>query len=271
MADPKKRIIAPKRKLPRPKVYQPAGSSKLPEQAPAEKAAMSAAELGVTRKRDAQGNKATKQVVSSPPKSSKNSAPTGGTIEAKGGVYRKSAYMPLDSVTIPAFMAALAATGNITLSCKRLSINRLTVYLLAKRDPEFDKQMREALQIGYDGWEDEAARRAFEGTEQPIYSQGIVVGSTRQYSDRLAEFLLKGAKAEKYNAPTKMQHSLDPDAPQPGGGAPELRNMADEELNRLINQKIVTLGAISHARLASDPLNVTDVKEKVKPRTKVKA
>lgn len=98
-----------------------------------------------------------------------------------------------------AFCAALAATGgNVTRACEAIDVARLTAYRWRNADADFAALWDEAKTVGIEGLEDEAARRAFEGTEDAVYHQGIVCGTVRKYSDTLAIFLLKGAKPEKY-------------------------------------------------------------------------
>jgi len=100
------------------------------------------------------------------------------------------------------------------------------------------------MQMGIDSWEDEAARRAFEGFERPIFQQGLHVGSERQFSDTLATLLLKAAKPEKYREDkTRVEHTL-------GGGS--VRNAyadkTDDEVNEILNKKLALLGAVSASR-----------------------
>lgn len=59
--------------------------------------------------------------------------------------------------------------------------------------------------------EQEAFRRAVEGTEKPVFgSMGFRMGSgeigrVREYSDTLLIFLLKGARPEKYRERTEIR------------------------------------------------------------------
>ena len=55
-----------------------------------------------------------------------------------------------------------------------------------------------AKQRGAEVLEDELRRRAFEGVPEPIYHQGLEVGTVQKYSDTLGIFLIKGAMPEKY-------------------------------------------------------------------------
>ena len=83
-------------------------------------------------------------------------------------------------------------------ACKIADICRGTLYRWLKEDPEFreafEKSREEAAQLV----EDEAARRAYEGVERPVYQGGEEVDAVREYSDTLLIFLLKGARPHKY-------------------------------------------------------------------------
>lgn len=166
-------------------------------------------------------------------------------------VYPGSNFIPLDSVTVPALLAAISTTGNLTLSCSRLNINRLSVYHHMRDDENFRKEVHAAQSLGVMGWEDEAARRAFEGYERPIYQQGLWVGSERMYSDTLALALLKAAKPEKYKDRIANEHSV--------AGGSQLKAYADktdDELNTIINNKLALLGAVNKARKKGEVVDV---------------
>lgn len=159
-------------------------------------------------------------------------------------VHPGSHFAPLDSITLTALLAVVAQTANITLACNRLSLNRQQVYNLRTENEEFRKALNNAMQMGIDAWEDEAARRAFEGFERPIFQQGLHVGSERQFSDTLAVMMLKAAKPEKYREDkTRIEHTL-------GGGS--VRNAyadkTDDEVNEILNKKLALLGSVSAAR-----------------------
>jgi hypothetical protein len=97
-----------------------------------------------------------------------------------------------------AFLAALAATCNVTRACEAISIARVTAYEWRDNDEQFAAAWVKAREIGAEALEDEATRRAFEGTDKPVFHMGRECGAVREYSDTLAIFLLKGAKPEKY-------------------------------------------------------------------------
>lgn len=111
-----------------------------------------------------------------------------------------------------AFCAALAeAGGNVSRACQAIDIDRTTAYLWRDNDPQFAASWEKAKAIGTEALEDEATRRAYEGTDKPVFHQGVQCGTVREYSDTLTIFLLKGAKPEKYRerSDVALNGSLD--------------------------------------------------------------
>ena len=98
----------------------------------------------------------------------------------------------------PAFFTSLAAVGNVTEACKLAGISRDTVYHHRKSDPSFAEKWANAEQEAADLLEKEAWRRATEGVAETQFYKGVACGSIQRYSDRLLEFLLRGARPEKY-------------------------------------------------------------------------
>lgn len=96
------------------------------------------------------------------------------------------------------FLEELLKCANITASAKKAKIDRKQIYRWKKEDPKFLEAFNEAVSIGIDALESEAIRRAYEGTEKPIFQGGKKVGTVREYSDTLLIFLLKGRKPEVY-------------------------------------------------------------------------
>lgn len=83
----------------------------------------------------------------------------------------------------------------------------MTAYRWREVDPQFAADWDKAKAIGLEALEDEATRRAFEGTSKPVFHLGTVCGTIREYSDTLTIFLLKGGKPEKFreNSSVAMQ------------------------------------------------------------------
>jgi hypothetical protein len=97
------------------------------------------------------------------------------------------------------FLRFLAETGRVDYAarCAGFSDNSL-LYRRRKADKEFAAAWEEALEIAGDRFEAEAARRAVEGVEEPVYHKGSVVGHVTKYSDSLLAKLMDGSKPEKY-------------------------------------------------------------------------
>lgn len=55
-----------------------------------------------------------------------------------------------------------------------------------------------------DKLEAEARRRALEGTEEPVYQGGLLVGTKRVYSDSLMALLLKGRRKKVFADRTEL-------------------------------------------------------------------
>lgn len=96
------------------------------------------------------------------------------------------------------FLDNLEIYGNVSLSCKKAKVSRMTIYNWKEQDPKFNNDYEISAKLGVEALEDEARRRAFEGTTKPVYQGGKKVGSVKEYSDTLLIFLLNGAKPEVY-------------------------------------------------------------------------
>ena len=96
------------------------------------------------------------------------------------------------------FFAALSAFPNITNACQIARISPSYVYQQRKENPEFREKFEECMALGVQAVEDMALQRAFKGYEKGIYYQGNKVATEYEPSDRLAEFVLKAHKPEKY-------------------------------------------------------------------------
>lgn len=112
--------------------------------------------------------------------------------------------MKLTPEKLTAFCAALAETGIVARACKAVGISRQTAYGWRDDIPEFAAAWDKALAVGITALEDEAHRRGFEGVDEGVYHQGVLVDTQRKYSDTLAIFLLKAHKPEKYRERTNV-------------------------------------------------------------------
>lgn len=100
--------------------------------------------------------------------------------------------------TEAAFLEALGECGNVTMACKLSKVGRSAVYKWRREDAAFAATWDEAQELGTDALEDEALRRAFNGTGRPVFYQGEECGEVREYSDSLMMFMLKARRPEKF-------------------------------------------------------------------------
>lgn len=98
-----------------------------------------------------------------------------------------------------AFLEALSINGgNVARACARARFSRNAAYQWRADKPEFAAKWDRAVEIGTDALEDEALRRAHDGTERPVFQKGVCVGHVREYSDTLLIFMLKARRPERF-------------------------------------------------------------------------
>lgn len=123
------------------------------------------------------------------------------------------------------FLEALSSGMSITTACKDAKVGRSTAFDHRQRDEAFALAWHQAMEAGADLLEDEARRRAAEGTIKPVYQGGKKVGEIREYSDTLLIFLLKGKRPDVYRDNVKVEHT--------GKVQHDLTAMSDAELEAL--------------------------------------
>lgn len=132
-----------------------------------------------------------------------------------------------------AYLVGYARSGRLADGAAAAGVDLRTGYNWRhdQSDPAFQEGMRIARGLAGDRLEAEVIRRAVEGVEKPVYQQGRLVGTVREFSDLLLIFATKGALPEKYRE--RFEHS------GPGGGpirtdnAPDLSHHTVEELRTL--------------------------------------
>src|SRR5215208_7588054 len=97
-----------------------------------------------------------------------------------------------------AFFDALRDGRSISAACLEAGIPRSSAYRWRESDPSFRAKWDACVEEGTDRLEDEALRRARDGTEKPVYQGGKLVGTVREHSDTLMIFLLKARRPQKY-------------------------------------------------------------------------
>jgi hypothetical protein len=96
------------------------------------------------------------------------------------------------------FLTALENGETVSSAATALNIKRSDLYCWRQQDPAFDAAWAQAWTSGADMLEEEAIRRAVEGTEKPVFRGGEIVGHVRDYSDSMLMFLLKARRPELF-------------------------------------------------------------------------
>ena len=126
------------------------------------------------------------------------------------------------------FFTMLSQTAHVTRSSQAAMIDRTYIYHRRAVDPEFNELFEQALTKGRETLLEEAQRRAFDGYEKPVFQGGMRVGIVREYSDSLAQFLLKGYMPKLFKERTENVN-LNVDA----GPA-----LSDEEMRAVLYRKL---------------------------------
>jgi hypothetical protein len=98
----------------------------------------------------------------------------------------------------PAFIAAIWDGLHVRDACRLAGINVCMPYERREADAAFREAWAKAKLIGKEVLLAEATRRAFHGVEKPVFHQGVQVGTIREYSDRLLQFLLRALDPETF-------------------------------------------------------------------------
>jgi|SRR3990172_724119 len=105
------------------------------------------------------------------------------------------------------FLEHFRHSGNVSHACRVVGIARKRVYEWRTGDKRFETDFRTAEIEATENLEQEAYRRAVEGTSESVYQGGKRVGVVQKYSDTLLIFLLKGRAPHKYADRRKIEHS----------------------------------------------------------------
>jgi len=95
------------------------------------------------------------------------------------------------------FLGIYKNCGIITRACTEADVGRRTFYDWLEQDPAFATAFEDAREEATDLLEEEARRRGYEGVDEPVFYQGVLVSTVRKYSDTLLIFMLK-ANREKF-------------------------------------------------------------------------
>lgn len=126
------------------------------------------------------------------------------------------------------FIAAFVDLVSVSRAAVKAKVHRTVIYDWIKSDSNFKIIYEAACELATGKLEDEAVRRAFEGTVKPVYQGGKLVGKIREFSDTLLIVLLKARAPEKYKERVSNEHKI-PDPIQ----TRSLDNLTFEQLYEL--------------------------------------
>ena len=130
------------------------------------------------------------------------------------------------------FIEALITTGSVRAAAHAVNMTPEGAYLLRRhaRAASFRKAWDAALAHGVQRLEDIAMDRALNGTQEPVYSYGKLVGTRIVHNDRLLMFLLRNRAPARFAA---SQQRLGPDG---------TRIVTEAQLRRLKQQMARGMG-----------------------------
>ena len=111
------------------------------------------------------------------------------------------------------FLRELGRSGNMTAACEAVAPDfgttpqaiRTAITTWCRGFPGFAARLELANEESADRLELEARRRAVEGVDEPVFYQGVEVGTVRKYSDALLQFLLKARRPDVFRE--RVEHS----------------------------------------------------------------
>jgi hypothetical protein len=103
------------------------------------------------------------------------------------------------------FLQALTDTHQVVEAAAAAEVGRSTVYEWRASDVAFASAWADVLEASTELLEREAFRRAAEGTDKPVYHQGELVDTYKEFSDVLLMFLLKARRPDVYRESHKLE------------------------------------------------------------------
>jgi len=111
------------------------------------------------------------------------------------------------STKVAKFLDELAVLPNVSRACRISGLDRVHAYRTRAKNAKFTKDWDDAFEIGLHALEDEIARRAAEGIEEPVFYKGQVCGTINRKSDALLMFAAKAAYPKKYRDQQSVEHT----------------------------------------------------------------
>jgi hypothetical protein len=105
------------------------------------------------------------------------------------------------------FLACFEVAASVQLAAKWAGVSRQAHYLWLNEDPDYPERFRLAESRAARALEDEAVRRAKQGTIKAIRYKGRIVGHELEYSDTLMVQLLKANNPKKFLERSTVAHT----------------------------------------------------------------
>lgn len=131
------------------------------------------------------------------PKGSRN------LVNIKGRAYK------LTPQVIKKFLKRLEKTGNVGSAAAFVGVSRDAIYKRMSVDEGFAEHVERAKGRFLDMIEQAAVERAIDGTNEPVYHQGKLVGYKKKYSDKMLDKLMTAADKERYGQHTTNHTTID--------------------------------------------------------------
>jgi len=104
----------------------------------------------------------------------------------------------LSQERIDAFFEVFVETGKVTEGARAAGFSTRSAYNLKNKSPELKERWEEANQQVDDMLDAEIWRRGHDGIDKPIFYQGRVVATIKEYSDKMLELAAIGRMPHKY-------------------------------------------------------------------------
>jgi hypothetical protein len=110
----------------------------------------------------------------------------------------RSVFEELPDLRQRLYLEALAEIPRLGRAAKKAGVSGIQAMAWRRKDQVFAQAFEVAYRMGLERAEGELWRRGIEGVEKPVYQQGKLVGTVREFDTTAAMFMLRGAMPEKY-------------------------------------------------------------------------
>ena len=147
----------------------------------------------------------------------------------------------LGAKRLETLLRRVAQTGQLSAGAYAIGMVPVNLDALCRRHPELARACREAKELHTDEVERIISDRVTNGVAQPVTFQGKLIGWSRYYSDKLAEFYLRARRPEVYSERIRHEHHKKLEVGEQGttsidGDPANLSRDEKREMLRLINK-----------------------------------